>query len=96
MTKEKILNEVAKYYKLDPDQIRNKDQRIHIIIPRKIAINLIWKHCNLSQRQIGIYFGGRASCTIFGIINSSIHLKQIDEYTRDIVEEIESRLINNQ
>ena len=92
MTKEKILNEVAKHYKLDPKNLRIKDQRIHIIIPRNIAINLIWKHCNMSLVQIGIYFGGRANCTILGCINSSIHLMQIDEYTRDIVKQIESKL----
>lgn len=92
MTKEKILHEVAKHYKLDPQNLRIKDQRIHIVIPRKIAIHLIWKHCNMSLIQIGIYFGGRANCTIFGIVNSSIHLIEIDEYTRDIVKQIESRL----
>lgn len=96
MTKEKILNEVARFYKLNTNDLIIKDQRIHIIIPRKIAILLIWKHCDMSQRQVGIYFDDRDQRTIQGNINSMIYLMQIDEYTREIVEQIESKLINNQ
>jgi len=54
---EYIIDLVCDAYNIKLGQIRSNTQRQEIIIPRQVAMYLIRYKTNISQKQIGMYFG---------------------------------------
>ena len=65
ITVEKIINEVARTYGVQPEDIRSqKSRRAEIALPRKIAIYIVRELTDLSMEKIGKEFGNRHYTTI--------------------------------
>jgi len=59
-----ILNLVAKYYSLNPNDLRGQKKSKNIAYPRQIAMFLTRKHTDASLPKIGEVFGGRDHTTV--------------------------------
>ncbi len=64
VTVEKIINEVAKIYSVDPEDIRSSKRSSQISIARQVAIYVVSKITGLSYSSIGEEFGHRDHSTI--------------------------------
>ncbi|MCH5325202.1 MAG: chromosomal replication initiator protein DnaA [Eubacterium sp.] len=64
VTVEKIINEVAKIYSVDPDDIRSAKRSSQISIARQVAIYVVSRITGLSYSSIGEEFGHRDHSTI--------------------------------
>ena len=89
ITIEKIINEVARTYGVNAEDIRSqKSRRAEIATPRKIAIYIVRELTDLSMENIGKEFGNRHYTTI--VYTDKEVRKQIasDPDTKGIVEDI--------
>jgi chromosomal replication initiation ATPase DnaA len=61
---EAIQQAVAKYYKLEPQDLKITSRKRTIALPRQIAIYLIRKHTEIGFSEIGRLFDGKDHTTI--------------------------------
>jgi len=87
VTAEEIMKTVADYYKIKVKDLKAKDNRREIALPRQIAIYLTKKLTNLSLPEIGRRFGGKHHSTVIHSIN------KIDQMRKD--ETNFNNIINN-
>jgi chromosomal replication initiator protein len=87
VTAEEIIKTVADYYKIKVKDLKAKDNRREIALPRQIAIYLTKKLTNLSLPEIGRRFGGKHHSTVIHSIN------KIDQMRKD--ETNFNNIINN-
>lgn len=64
VTVEKIINEVARYYGAEPDEIRSKKKDARTVKMRNIAMFIIRESTGLSLDDIGGEFSGRDHTTV--------------------------------
>ncbi|MBR6005079.1 MAG: chromosomal replication initiator protein DnaA [Clostridia bacterium] len=64
VTVEKIINEVARYYGAEPDEIRSKKKDARTVKMRNIAMYIIRETTGLSLDDIGSEFSGRDHTTV--------------------------------
>jgi len=87
VTAEEIMKTVADYYKIKVKDLKAKDNRREITLPRQIAIYLTKKLTNLSLPEIGRRFGGKHHSTVIHSIN------KIDRMRKDEINF--NNIINN-
>ena len=68
MTPSLIINEVAKFYGIEPDTIRSVSRKKETLIPRQVAMYIIREKTGLSLPEIGREFG-KDHTTIMNAIN---------------------------
>lgn len=61
---QKIINSVAAFYNVDPQDVLGKGRRADIVKPRQVAIYLMRKEIKLSYPCIGRELGGRDHTTV--------------------------------
>lgn len=89
LTVEKIIDEVARTFGVDPDDIRSqKSRRANINKPRQIAIFIVRELTSLSMENIGKEFGNRHYSTIVYILQQVEKNMQADSNLRETVEDI--------
>ena len=66
---ETIVQEVARFYELDAEQIRSQSQNKEIAAARNVAMYIIREMTQLSLSEIGQQFGGRHHTTVLNSIN---------------------------
>lgn len=90
-----IINEVAKFYSLTPEDVKSKCRKRNIVKARFIAIYIIREETDLSLNDIAKIFNRDHSTIIHSIriINDTLSLK----YETDISEELQEikKIINN-
>ncbi len=59
-----VLDAVAEYYRLSPDDLRGKQRDKHIVVPRQIAMYLMRQETEASLLEIGQALGGRDHSTV--------------------------------
>jgi chromosomal replication initiator protein len=59
-----IQREVAEYYHLSPNDLKNKKRNKSIVLPRQLAMYISRKLTELSTMEIGQSFGGRDHTTV--------------------------------
>lgn len=92
ITAEYILDIVAAYFHLKPDELRSSKRTRNIAYPRQIAMYLCRKLTDLSLPKIGEKFGGRDHTTIIhGFDKISRELQTNIELTQ-IINELESKI----
>lgn len=92
ITAEYILDVVAAYFHLKPDELRSSKRTRNIAYPRQIAMYLCRKLTDLSLPKIGEKFGGRDHTTIIhGFDKISRELQTNIELTQ-IINELESKI----
>ena len=89
LTVERIIDEVARTFGVDSDDIRSqKSRRANINKPRQLAIYIVRELTTLSMEAIGKEFGGRHYSTIVYTIQQVEKNIKTDPALRDTVEDI--------
>ncbi len=89
LTVEKIIDEVARTFGVDSDDIRStKSRRANINKPRQLAIYIVRELTTLSMENIGKEFGGRHYSTIVYTVQQVEKNIKNDPSLRETVEDI--------
>ena len=89
LTVERIIDEVARTFGVDSEDIRSqKSRRANINKPRQLAIYIVRELTTLSMESIGKEFGGRHYSTIVYTVQQVEKNIKTDSMLRDTVEDI--------
>lgn len=89
VTVEKIIEEVARTYNVNAEELRSSNNRsAYISKPRQVAIYIVNELTNLTQENIGKEFGGRDHSTIKYAIDTTNKKMKQDSKLKSIVEDI--------
>ena len=91
ITAEYILDVVANYFHLKPEELKSSKRTRNIAYPRQIAMYLCRKLTDLSLPKIGEKFGGRDHTIIHGFDKISRELQTDIELTQ-MLNELESKI----
>lgn len=89
---QKIINVVADYYNLAPNQLTSKIRTGQIALARHIAMYLMRYMLDVSYKNIGDMFGGKDHTTVMSGITKVEKELKTDESLREVVEELQKRL----
>lgn len=96
ITVDKIINEVAKIYNVQPDEMRSPKRSANISNARKIAIYVIQEVTSLSYETIGKEFGGRDHSTVVYAMKTVKETMEKDSSYRSVIEDIIKNIKANQ
>lgn len=91
-TPEAVIETVADFYSLSPEDLKGPSRHHKLVKPRKIAMYLIRQETNASLPQIGAALGGRDHTTVLYGITTISDLLERDEMLRREVSTIKNRL----
>jgi chromosomal replication initiator protein len=80
---EKVVNQVAEFYKLSLDRLLSRDRSRDVALPRQVAMYLLREDAKASLPQIGEVLGGRDHTTV---------MYAIDKITKEIINDAGSKL----
>jgi chromosomal replication initiator protein len=89
---ENILNVVAAYFKISPEQITGKGKTVEVATARQIAMYIARHNTTYSLKTIGGFFGGRDHSTVIHSINKITEMLGQDALLKFRVEEIIKKL----
>ena len=92
ITAEYILEVVANYFHLKPEELRSSKRTRNIAYPRQIAMYLCRKLTDLSLPKIGEKFGGRDHTTIIHGFDKISRELQTDIELTQMLNELESKI----
>jgi len=87
-----IIENVADYYKVPVNNIREKNRRKEVALCRQIAMYIVKTYTNYSLKSIGLHFGGRDHSTVIHAVSHIDSLKKIDSSINSDIEHIVSVL----
>ncbi len=90
---EMVQKQVAEFYNLSLNELKNKSRHKNIVIPRQIAMYLARKLTKHSLPEIGAAFGGKDHTTIMHSVKKVEEVLLKDEQIRKIVESIQGTLL---
>ena len=94
-TADVIIDEVCKFYNIEPATLRGQGRSKDISLARQIAMYLIRRMTNLSLKEIGREFDNRDHTTVLHSIERIEDLSKSDpeksEIIKDIIANINSR-----
>lgn len=91
-TAEVIIEEVCKFYNLEPPLLRGQGRSKDISLARQIAMYQIRRMTNLSLKEIGAEFGGRDHSTVLNAINRVEDLVKTDPEKAEIIKDITTNI----
>ena len=91
-TADVIIEEVCKFYNIEPDILRGQGRSKDISLARQIAIYQIRRMTNLSLKEIGQEFGGRDHSTVLNALNRIEDLVKTDPEKAEIVKDITTNI----
>lgn len=94
-TPEKILEIVAKYYKLNKNEIIGKSRRQEIVLARQICMWMIRNLTNSSYKEIGKIFKGKDHSTVIASIDKIDYQMKINETVKNALKNIKERINEN-
>ncbi len=89
---EAIVQEVADYFGIAPEDLLGPSRKQQIAMPRQIAMYLLCAETDLSLEQIGLFMGNRNHTTILHGRNKVRALMETDPTTRLHVQAIRERM----
>ena len=91
-TADVIIEEVCKFYNIEPEILRGQGRSKDISMARQIAIYQIRRMTNLSLKEIGQEFGGRDHSTVLNALNRIEDLVKTDPEKAEIVKDITTNI----
>ena len=88
----RIVDKVAKYYSLTPDELKSKSRVAHIKNARQVAMFLLQKELSLSTTKIATEVGVKDHSTVMHGINKIESDLKLNFTLRDQIEEIRSKI----
>ena len=96
ITVDKIINEAAKIYNVDPDEIRSPKRNSPVSSARKVAIYVIQEITGLPYETIGQKFSGRDHSTVVYAIKNVKEMMAKDSSFRSVIEDLIKNIKANQ
>ena len=87
-----IIDEVCKFYGIDPDMIRSQNRRKEVVVPRQVAMYLVRELTELSLPSIGREFGGRDHSTVISSINKIEEAMRTSPDMKNLVKDLLSNI----
>ncbi len=94
-TPQSVIDAVADFYSLTPDDITGRSRTQKVVKPRQIAVYLARQETNASLPQIGEALGGRDHTTVLYSFNKINDQAERDEMLRREIVAIKNKLHNN-
>ena len=91
-TADVIIEEVCKFYNLEPSILRGQGRSKDISLARQIAMYQIRRMTNLSLKEIGSEFNGRDHSTVLNALNRIEDLVKNDPLKAEIVKDITTNI----
>lgn len=91
-TADVIIEEVCKFYNLEPSLLRGQGRSKDISLARQIAMYQIRRMTNLSLKEIGAEFGGRDHSTVLNALNRIEDLVKTDPEKAEIIKDITTNI----
>lgn len=88
ITIERIIDEVAQTYRVNPNDIRSNKKNAPISQARQIAIYIVREITQATMKEIGQEFGGRDHTTIVYTLKKVENLIKTNAHDRGIIEDI--------
>ena len=95
LSEQKIINEVANYYGLAPNELTGKTRTGQIALARHIAMYLIRINIDVPLTKIGAMFGGRDHTTVMNGILKVENMLKTDDALKAAVEALQNSLKTN-
>ncbi len=89
-----IILETAKYFDIDPKELKSKTRKQEVVNVRQIAMYIIRELTGLSYKKIGEDFSGRDHTTVMSSIEKVKELMNEDELFQNDIEEIIANIKN--
>lgn len=87
-----IIEEVCKFYNIEPDILRGQGRSKDISLARQIAMYQIRRMTNLSLKEIGQEFNGRDHSTVLNALNRIEGLVKTDPEKAEIIKDITTNI----
>ena len=94
LTAGNIASTVAESFDISPSQLKGKQRKRSILIPRQVSMSLIRELTSMSLTEIGSFFSGRDHSTVLNSIDRIKELKEKDPELERKIEEIKRKLIS--
>ncbi len=91
-TADVIIDEVCKFYNIDPDALRGQGRTKDISLARQIAMYQIRSMTNLSLKEIGKEFEGRDHTTVLHSIERVTKMVKEDPEIKEIIKDITANI----
>lgn len=91
-TADVIIEEVCKFYNIEPEILRGQGRSKDISLARQIAIYQIRRMTNLSLKEIGVEFNGRDHSTVLSALNRIEDLVKTDPEKAEIIKDITTNI----
>lgn len=91
-TADVIIEEVCKFYNIEPEILRGQGRSKDISLARQIAIYQIRRMTNLSLKEIGQEFNGRDHSTVLNALNRIESLVKTDPEKAEIIKDITTNI----
>ncbi len=92
LSEQKILNVVANYYNLTPEQLTGKDRSGQIVLARHISMYLIRQHLDVPLKKIGELFGGKDHTTVMSAITKVDKELKTDIQLQTAIKDLEKKI----
>jgi len=94
LTPGNIASVVAEDFDISPSQLKGKQRKRNILLPRQVAMSLIRELTSMSLKDIGSFFSGRDHSTVLNSIDRIEELKDKDPELERKIEEIRRKLVS--
>ncbi|MCK4807243.1 MAG: chromosomal replication initiator protein DnaA, partial [Candidatus Aegiribacteria sp.] len=94
LTPGNIASIVAECFDVSPSQLKGKQRKRSILVPRQVAMSLIRELTSISLMDIGSFFSGRDHSTVLNSIYRIEELKEKDPELEKKINEIRQKLIS--
>ena len=91
-TADVIIEEVCRFYSIEPSTLRGQGRSKDISLARQIAMYLIRRMTNLSLKEIGAEFGNRDHSTVLSALNRMENLIKTDAEKAEIIKDITTNI----
>ena len=92
VTPEKIIEIIAKYYKLSKSEIQGKSRKKEIVLARHISMWMIRNITNLTYKEIGKIFKDRDHSTVMASIEKIDYQLKVNEVVKDALKNIKEKI----
>jgi chromosomal replication initiator protein len=87
-----IRDVVAAHFKLSIEDLCSRKRTANIVLPRQIAMYLCRKIMDVSQPDVGKFFGGRDHTTVIHSCDKITNEMEMDEKLKLVVDELEDKI----
>ena len=95
LSEQKVINVVADYYKLTPNELIGKTRTGQIALARHVAMYLIRINIDIPLTKIGNMFGGRDHTTVMNGILKVENMLKTDESLKAVINDLQKTLKSN-